>query len=140
MSLFNGEADFSHRFSPLKVWHTCDGVVSMVWESLRSGKGQENETAAVPVVGVAVLETELATKSTDLELERARAGGYNCRIHTLWSEFNTAAWLVNNGGIKLDPSIPTTPVPQNESIAVRSPGHPHPKQRGPLTKFNVGMV
>ena len=133
-------ADLFDRFDTLKVWHTCDGVVSMVWESLRSGQGQENETAAIPVVGVAVLETEKTKRSTGVELERAQAGGYNYRIHTLWSEFNTAAWLVNNGAIKLDPSIPTTPVPQNESIAVRSQGSSLPEKRVPLNKYNVGMV
>lgn len=112
----------------------------MVWESLRSGQGQENETAAIPVVGVAVLETEPTSKSTGIELERAQAGGYNYRIHTLWSEFNTAAWLVNNGAIKLDPSVPTTPVPQNDSIAARAAGASHPQKRGEVTKFNVGLA
>jgi hypothetical protein len=105
----------------------------MVWQSSRSGQGQENEAAAIPVVGVAVLETEPTSMSTGIELERAVAGGYNYRINTLWSEFNTAAWLVNNGAIELDPSVPVTPVPEEE---VSAPV----KKRGVPTKFNVGLA
>ena len=98
-------------FETLQVWHNCEGIVSMVWRTSRSGQGQPNESAAIPVTGIAVLETEPTELSTGIELERAQAGGYKYRIHTLWSEFNTAAWLVNNGVLNLPPNVPATPAP-----------------------------
>lgn len=110
----------------------------MVWQSSRSGQGQETESAAIPVVGVAVLETEPTSKSTGIERERAEAGGYNYRINTLWSEFNTAAWLVNNGAIQLDPEVPITPVP--ETPAVSTNATTPPRKRGVVNKFNVGLA
>jgi hypothetical protein len=104
----------------------------MVWQSSRSGQGQETEAAAVPVVGVAVLETEPTSMSTGIERERAEAGGYNYRIHTLWSEFNTAAWLVNNGVFEVEAGVPVTPPPADT---------PAPSKRGLAnSKFNVGLA
>ncbi|KAH9845734.1 hypothetical protein Tdes44962_MAKER01165 [Teratosphaeria destructans] len=77
-------------FETLAVWHNCDGIVSMRWKTVRSGQGQKTEAAAIPVVGTAILATV-----------PAEAGNtYNYRIKTLYSEFNTAAWLVNNGVFK----------------------------------------
>lgn len=126
-------------FETLQVWSTCDGTVTMVWQTIRSGQGQENEVAAIPVVGVAVLETEPTSRSTGIEYERAVAGGYHYRIHTLWSEFNTAAWLVNNGAITLDPEVPTIPPPEEE--VTESPESTIVKKRGLATsKFDVGLA
>lgn len=125
-------------FETLKVWSTCDGVVSMVWRSIRSGQGQENESAAVPVTGVAVLETEPTELSTGEELERAQAGGYNYRIHTLWSEFNTAAWLVNNGVFEVEEDVPTIPPPEEETTP--SPESNIVKRSAKVDKFNVGLA
>jgi len=111
----------------------------MVWETIRSGQGQENENSAVPVIGVAVLETEPTSQSTGEELERARAGGYNYRIHTLWSEFNTAAWLVNNGAIKVGPEVEVIPPPAEE--VAESPESTTVRKRGlPNSKFDVGLA
>ena len=107
----------------------------MVWRTDRSGQGQETESAAIPVIGIAVLETELATESKGIERQRAEEGGYKYRIHTLWSEFNTAAWLVNNG--VFTPDAPVTPVPEQET------GVPENKmrKRGLATsKFDVGLA
>ena len=125
-------------FETLKVWSTRDGVVSMVWRSIRSGQGQENESAAIPVTGTAVLETEPTSMSTGEELERALAGGYNYRIHTLWSEFNTAAWLVNNGVLNLEPEVPVTPVPDTETTP--SPPTTITKRGQATSKFDVGLA
>lgn len=61
-----------------------------------------------PVVGIAVLETELAESNNPL--------GYKYRIHTLYSEFNTAAWLVNNGVFTPGPNVTVTPVPAKRDI------------------------
>ncbi|KAK3691213.1 hypothetical protein LTR37_018801 [Vermiconidia calcicola] len=118
-------------FETIKVWHTCEGVVSMVWQSTRSAQGQETEAAAIPVVGTAILETEPTENSSGIERERAEAGGYKYRIHTLWSEFNTAAWLVNNGVLEVE--APVTPVPENNESS-RSV-----KRSPPTSKFDVGM-
>jgi hypothetical protein len=86
-------------FETIEVWHNCNGTVSMRWKTVRSAMGQPTEAAAIPVLGVAVLETEPAEEGNP----------YNYRIHTLHSEFNTAAWLVNLGVFK--PAGPVTPVP-----------------------------
>lgn len=125
-------------FETLKVWSTCDGVVSMVWRSIRSAQGQENETAAIPVTGTAVLETEPTELSEGIELERAVAGGYNYRIHTLWSEFNTAAWLVNNGVLETGPEVPLTPVPETETTP--SPPSTITKRGKRSNKFEIGLA
>ena len=110
----------------------------MVWRTDRSGQGQETESAAIPVIGIAVLETELATESKGIERQRAEEGGYKYRIHTLWSEFNTAAWLVNNGAIQLDPEVPITPPPTD---AVSESGAAPPSKRSMATsKLNVGLA
>ena len=122
-------------FEIVKVWHSCEGVVSMVWRTERSGQGQETESAAVPVVGVAVLETEPTSMSSGIELERAQASGYNYRIHTLWSEFNTAAWLVNNGVFTPEAGVEVMPVPNEPALTKRSA----PLKRV-TNKFNVGMA
>lgn len=101
-------------FETLQVWHNCEGTVTMVWRTTRSGQGQENEAAAIPVTGIAVLETEPTSMSTGIERRRAEAAGYDWRINTLWSEFNTAAWLVNNGVLNLPPNVPAIPPPESE--------------------------
>lgn len=125
-------------FETLKVWNNCEGVVSMVWRSIRSGQGQENESAAVPVTGTAILETEPTELSEGIELERAQAGGYNYRIHTLWSEFNTAAWLVNNGVFETAPDVPLIPPPDEETTP--SPPSTISKRSAKVSKFNVGLA
>lgn len=125
-------------FETLRVWHTCEGVVSMVWRSVRSAQGQETESAAIPVTGTAVLETEPAAWSEGVELERALAGGYKYRIHTLWSEFNTAAWLVNNGALGIQADVPVIPPPETET----TPSPPSLVGKRGLTssKFDVGLA
>lgn len=120
-------------FDTIKVWNNCEGVVTMIWRTDRSGQGQENESSAIPVIGVAVLETERTELSKGIELERAVAGGYNYRIHTLWSEFNTAAWLANNG-VNV-PDAPVTPIP-DEPVTVSK----RTKRGLPSSKFDVGIA
>jgi hypothetical protein len=71
----------------------------MRWLTTRSGQGQRTEAAAIPVPGLVILETEPAEEGNK----------YNYRIHTIFSEFNSAAWLVNLGVFK--PNGTVTPVP-----------------------------
>lgn len=119
-------------FETLQVWHNCE-TVTMVWRSTRSGQGQENESAAIPVTGIAVLETEPTEMSTGIERRRAEAMGYNFRIHTLWSEFNTAAWLVNNGVLNLPPNVPAIAPPEDEGSSNSTEG-------GPSKRSLIGMA
>ena len=111
-------------FETIRVWNDCNGTVTMVWKTTRSGQGQETESAAIPVIGVAVLETIPAEPDNPL--------GYNYRIHTLWSEFNTAAWLVNNG--VFTPDAPVTPIPAEKRDVAAG------KRKLPSSKFDVGMA
>ncbi|KXL47726.1 MAG: hypothetical protein FE78DRAFT_87977 [Acidomyces sp. 'richmondensis'] len=89
-------------FETLKVWHDCNGTVTMRWKTIRSGFGQPTEAAAIPVIGTAIIETVPAEDGNP----------YNYRIHTLYSEFNAAAWLVNLGIFV--PEGPVTPVPASK--------------------------
>ncbi|CAK3955362.1 Hypothetical predicted protein [Lecanosticta acicola] len=66
-------------FQQLNLWHTCDAV-TLRWVS--SGTGQEPEQ----VTGIIVLET-VYQSGTWL-------------IQTVYSEFNSGAWLVNLGVFK----------------------------------------
>lgn len=66
-------------FEQLNIWHTCDAV-TLRWVS--AGAGQEPEQ----VTGILVIETEYQD-STWL-------------IKTVYSEFNSGAWLVNLGIFK----------------------------------------
>ncbi|KAK5168215.1 uncharacterized protein LTR77_006784 [Saxophila tyrrhenica] len=86
-------------FEILDVWHNCNGTVSMRWVSTRSAYLQPTEAAAIPVPALVVLETEPAEEGNE----------YNYRIHTIYSEFNAAAWLVNLGVFKPEGAV--TPVP-----------------------------
>ncbi|KAF2773363.1 hypothetical protein EJ03DRAFT_371290 [Teratosphaeria nubilosa] len=94
-------------FETLAIWHNCDRIVSMRWKTVRSGQGQKTEAAAIPVVGTAILATV-----------PAEAGNlYNYRIKTLYSEFNTAAWLVNNGVFKPAANVTVqTPPPDKRGV------------------------
>ena len=73
----------------------------MRWLTTRSAQGQATEAAAIPVPGLCILETEPAEVGNE----------YNYRIHTIYSEFNTAAWLVNLG--VFNPAGEVTPVPMS---------------------------
>ncbi|EGP86359.1 unnamed protein product [Zymoseptoria tritici ST99CH_1A5] len=72
-------------FDTLQVFHGCDHI-AMRWQTLRSANGQPNEANNIPVVGNAIMETVPDTNNS-----------YGFRIKVLYSEFNSAAWLVNNG-------------------------------------------
>lgn len=110
-------------FDTLGVWHGCN-TTSVRWQTLRSGNGQPSEQAAIvsshfaigeviemqkyanhlllqPVVGIAVLETI-----------PDEGNSFGWRIKTLYSEFNSAAWLVNNG--VFTPNSTLTPPPADK--------------------------
>ncbi|CZT22425.1 uncharacterized protein RCC_08295 [Ramularia collo-cygni] len=81
---FNSRAEFiagqsqqpSIPWEQLNIWHTCTSVF-VRWVS--KGEGQEPEQ----VTGIVVLETKYDSESWV--------------IHTVYSEFNSGAWLVNLG-------------------------------------------
>lgn len=89
-------------FETLNVFHGCNST-SVRWQTLRSGNGQPNEQAAIPVVGTAILETIPDSENS-----------FGWRIKTLFSEFNTAAWLVNNG--VFTPNSTLTPPPAKRDL------------------------
>ena len=62
----------------------------MRWYSTRSAKGQPTEVSRIPVVGNVIIET----------VEAAPGDKYNFRIRQIFSELNTAAWLLNLGVYK----------------------------------------
>lgn len=69
------------EFDVLKVWHSCDTVTFLWQQPVPSGQR---------VRGVVVLETE-----------RRFDGGHLKRLVTaVYSEFNTAAWLVDRGSFQ----------------------------------------
>jgi len=90
-------------FETTNVWHNCNGTVSMRWYTTRSGQGQATEAAAIALPGMVVLET----------IPAEEGNVYPYRIHTIYSEFNSAAWLVNLGVFK--PDGPVTPVSEAEA-------------------------
>ncbi|KAK4547839.1 hypothetical protein LTR36_010558 [Oleoguttula mirabilis] len=73
-------------FTKLHVFHGCDSV-SMNWLTERSAAGQKTEVASIPVVGNVILTVVPAEAGSE----------YNFRINNIYSEFNTAAWIVNLG-------------------------------------------
>lgn len=99
----------------------------MRWLTTRSAMGQPTEAAAIvsrtsqqdfsqiflhsstiqPVPGLVILETEPAEEGNP----------YKYRIHTIYSEFNAAAWLVNLGVFV--PEGPVTPVPSEKRSPVK---------------------
>ncbi|KAK3050855.1 hypothetical protein LTR09_007933 [Extremus antarcticus] len=84
-------------FKILNLYHTCDTVI-IRWRS--QGPGQEPE----PVTGIIVIEAEYqANDTTDPWL-----------IKTVYSEFNSGAWLVNLG--VFTPTCPPPPPPSKRSI------------------------
>lgn len=89
-------------FETTNVWHNCNGTVSMRWYTTRSAQGQATEAAAIALPGLVVLETIPAEEGNT----------YPYRIHTIYSEFNAAAWLVNLGVFV--PEGPVTPVPASK--------------------------
>jgi len=84
-------------FETLNVFHGCNST-SVRWKTVRSGNGQPKEQAVIPVIGTAILETIPDEENS-----------FGWRIKTLFSEFNTAAWLVNNG--VFTPNSTLTPPP-----------------------------
>jgi len=90
-----------------KVWHNCNGTVSMRWHTTRSAQGKPTEAGAIIAPGLVILETIPAEEGNT----------YPYRIHTIYSEFNAAAWLVNLGIFK--PEGPVTPVPQDAKLIKR---------------------
>jgi len=91
-------------FETLNVFHGCNHT-SVRWQTLRSGNGQPKEQAAIPVVGTAILETIPDSENS-----------FGWRIKTLFSEFNTAAWLVNNG--VFTPNSTLTPPPAKRDLGM----------------------
>jgi len=73
-------------FKKLQRFHGCDAV-SMRWLTRRSANGQPTETSTIPVVGNVIIQTVKSNPGDQ----------YNFRIKTIYSEFNSAAWLVNLG-------------------------------------------
>ncbi|KJY00710.1 hypothetical protein TI39_contig315g00038 [Zymoseptoria brevis] len=82
---FSSRADFEAGqsaqppipFEQLNIWHTCDAV-TLRWKS--AGPGQEPQQ----VTGIIVMETECGGDGTRL-------------INTVYSEFNSGAWMANLG-------------------------------------------
>lgn len=81
-------------FDTLNTWHGCDFVATR-WQTLRSGNGQPNESNDIPVVGNGILVVRPDSENS-----------FGFRVAELYSEFNSAAWLVNNG--VFTPSAVTT--------------------------------
>ncbi|EMC95033.1 hypothetical protein BAUCODRAFT_72601, partial [Baudoinia panamericana UAMH 10762] len=75
-------------FEILNVFHGCRHVAAR-WKTTRSGAGQKTEAAMIPLVGNGILD-----------LIPADDNSLGWRVRTLYSEFNTAAWLVNLGVFK----------------------------------------
>ncbi|KAL9531061.1 hypothetical protein SMMN14_04985 [Sphaerulina musiva] len=99
---FNGRAAFMAAqgsqpeipFDTLNTFHGCNHVATR-WQTLRSANGQATESNDIPVVGNGILVTVPDSNNT-----------YGFRVKELYSEFNAAAWLVNNG--VFTPSAVTT--------------------------------
>ncbi|KAK5163930.1 uncharacterized protein LTR77_010325 [Saxophila tyrrhenica] len=81
-------------FEQLNIWHTCDTVI-IRWRS--EGPGQEPE----PVTGNIVIE------ATPNKPRKAKSEPW--LIQTVYSEFNSGAWLVNLG--VFEPTCPAPPPP-----------------------------
>ncbi|KAF2206753.1 hypothetical protein CERZMDRAFT_115585 [Cercospora zeae-maydis SCOH1-5] len=81
-------------FDTLNTYHGCDHIATR-WQTLRSAAGQATESNNIPVVGNGILVVVPDTNNT-----------YGFRVKELYSEFNAAAWLVNNG--VFTPSAVTT--------------------------------
>ncbi|KAK5131137.1 hypothetical protein LTR08_001285 [Meristemomyces frigidus] len=96
-------------FETLNVFYGCDSV-SVRWMTTRSANGQAREVAAIPVIGNAILYVVPAEEGSQ----------YNFRIKDIYSEFNTAAWLVNMGVFKpagaVDYLNSTTGTPSRRSL------------------------
>nr|OQO32094.1 hypothetical protein B0A51_00632 [Rachicladosporium sp. CCFEE 5018] len=98
-------------FETLNVFHGCNST-TVRWQTTRSANGQKTETADIPVVGIAILETVPDADNS-----------YGFRVKTLFSEFNAAAWLVNNGVFKPNGTfspvgVDPTPAPKPAKRAV----------------------
>ncbi|CAK4005883.1 Hypothetical predicted protein [Lecanosticta acicola] len=78
-------------FEMLGVWGGCR-FVAVRWKTERSANGHVSESDDIPVHGNAILEVEPAEEGDE----------YAWRISKIWSEFNSAAWLVNLGVFKPD--------------------------------------
>ena len=74
-------------YETLNLWHNCD-TVAIRWRSAQSPQ---------EVTGNIVMETEY--------------DGDHWRIATVYSEFNTGAWLVNIGTF-----VPTCPAPSRRRL------------------------
>ncbi|TKA67320.1 hypothetical protein B0A55_09068 [Friedmanniomyces simplex] len=89
-------------FERLQTFHGCDSV-SVRWMTTRSGNGQKTEAAMIPVIGNGLMYVVPA--------EANNAAGHRFRVKDLYSEFNAAAWLVNNGVYR--PAGPVDYINQN---------------------------
>lgn len=103
---FTGREDFmagqgsqpTIPFKILNLYHTCDTVI-IRWRS--QGPGQSPE----PVTGIIVIEAEYQKSKTDPWL-----------IKTVYSEFNSGAWLVNLG--VFTPTCPPPAPPSKRSLGM----------------------
>ncbi|KAF7185905.1 hypothetical protein HII31_12778 [Pseudocercospora fuligena] len=96
-------------FDLLGIRYGCD-FVTVRWQTLRSAQGQATESNDIPVVGLGVLNTVPDSENI-----------YGFRVQELWSEFNSAAWLVNNG-VFTPSAVTTTPFPEETAApAKRAP-------------------
>lgn len=76
-----------------------------------------------PVPGLVILETEPSDENPD----------YPYKIHTIYSEFNSAAWLVNLGVFIPAEGVPVNPAPANKrDVVARNPA--------PIHWTEVGMI
>jgi len=76
-------------FTKIKVFPGCRHV-AMRWKTGRSANGHSTEVDDIPVHGNAIIEV----------VPSEPGNIYNWRISHIWSEFNSAAWLVNLGVFK----------------------------------------
>ncbi|KXT01999.1 hypothetical protein AC578_6538 [Pseudocercospora eumusae] len=76
-------------FETIKVFPGCRHV-SMRWKSDRSANGHASEVDKIPVHGNVIVEVEPSEPGNT----------FNWRVSHIWSEFNSAAWLVNLGVFK----------------------------------------
>ncbi|KAF7196991.1 hypothetical protein HII31_01691 [Pseudocercospora fuligena] len=76
-------------FETIKVFPGCRHV-SMRWKTDRSANGHASEVDTIPVHGNVIVEVEPSEPGNT----------FNWRVSHIWSEFNSAAWLVNLGVFK----------------------------------------
>ncbi|KAI5363659.1 hypothetical protein Slin15195_G093120 [Septoria linicola] len=93
-------------FDTLNTFHGCSHVATR-WQTLRSANGQPTEANDIPVVGNGILVTVPDAENS-----------YGFRVKELYSEFNAAAWLVNNG-VFTPSAVTTSNFPEGTAAPVK---------------------